>query len=404
MITFLLLAAPVAHPISFDAVLELASGHPTLEGRARALESHRTVSEDFGGGSANPQLTVLPGYRLGDSENPGPEVQVSLSQSFTLGGFAESQQKTTEAQGEAIAMATQAQRLELAIDAAAAWLALRAREAEVRELEAQLQRARELVLSFERAAASGAALASDVTEARAFAHALEATAIDAEGRRHEAQLDLAAAFADPAAELLETSGPAPIFDLPPPTEWAGWLQKSRGLPRARLAVIEARVASSQAAQQDAQAAAVLTPMVTYQRERPNDTLLWAGLGVQLPVFARNTQSRALAAADAAQRESMAGVSAAAAERTLRRAFHEVEHAREAETHATEVGVPNLERLVAQVVRRFEAREARVFELLRVRQQLAEARVSLHELEKRRLQAEAQAWLMLSAIADAGGQS
>lgn len=394
----LLIGAAPPLPLTFDEVLTRAEAHPTLEARDAALARRRAGDAEISSLSANPQLQVLPGWRLpGASDDPGFEIQAQLSQTFDLGGIGPARQRAARAERLALGADRRAKALGLRLDAARAWLGLWARRAEQARIEEERDLAAQLAARLARAAELGAALETDAAEATLFAQTLERAALDAEGRSYEQALSLAGALGLDGGQTPTPEGAPPDVALPAEDRWEVWVARAEDLPAAATARVVADARRAQRTEADAQASTRITPTLYAQLERPHDVLLFAGVGVQLPMFANNQRARARAAAAEASAERDVAQAAREARRALRLALHEVAHAREIEAQVRDRILPTAERWVGQANKRFEAGEADVFSVLRARRRLAEVRVTQIGAEEARRWAELKAWLLLASL-------
>jgi len=391
------IAQPPSLPLTFEAVLTAAGEHPELEARDAQLEARAARDAEISRLSANPQAYVLPGWRLPGSSDPGFEIQFGLSQSIDLGGIGGRRRASAAAERAEMRARRKVAALEARLAAAHAWLGLWARQAQAHAVETERDLAQELATRIRRATTLGAALETEAAEAEIFAQTLERAVIDAEGLTYEQALLLSEALGLPGARQPLAHGAPPEVQLPSPDEWPRWIARAQQgpVPAARTLLVHARRA--QVAESEANASAVITPTIQGQWERPHDVLLYAGVSVQLPTFTKNERERAQAEAALARAEVDARRAGVDAERALRMVLHEVEHSRELEQQAKDEIVPRTVRWVEETVRRFEAGESEVFDVLRARRQLTAARAELLEAERARRWAEVKAWLLLSTL-------
>ncbi|NJK89584.1 MAG: TolC family protein [Myxococcales bacterium] len=390
--------------ITFRGVLDRVREHPQLVAEAAALTARLPLDRAISDRSSNPQLTILPGARLPGADSPGFEIQGSISQAFQLGGVGDKARSAALAEVQEIHARTRSLALMLSLDAARAWLILQSRERELQQIEEQLREGRALFEKVGRALELGATLATDASEVEVVILELEEQVIDAEGVRWEQAMALAESLATNGSTLLRTAGPSPEVVLPPEREWEEWAHRAAALPAAEASELAVRATLARSTRERAEASWRLTPTITAQLERPEDVLVFAGVGVAPPWFERNLRARSLALAELRRAEGDAILSAHASERLMRSAFHEVEHRREIEAQLRNRILPALEKLVDRNRRRYESGEAEVYSFLRARQRLFEAlRKSIRVTEERQW-SEVQAWLLVETIASADGDS
>lgn len=393
----LLATAPPALPLTFDGVITGAEAHPRLSAQDAALKVQRVHNGAISRLSANPQLQVLPGWRLPGSSDPGFEIQFSLSHTFDLGGIGARRQEAAAAELAEMSSDRRRDALAARLDAARAWLGLWARQTQMQQIEEERDLAVQLAQRVRRAVELGAAVEPDAAEAQLFAENLARSALDAEGLTYEQALGLAGALGLSGAEVPHAEGAPPPVALPEARTWPQWIARAQELPSSRSAQLRAQAAQARAAEAKAQDSTRLTPTLNAQMERPNDVLVFAGLGVQLPLFHQNAQAAATASAQATRAQRDATLVAIDAERALRLTLHEVTHTREIEDHVRQRILPTVQTWVEQTTRRFEAGETDVFTVLRARGRLVEIRHTLLSAEEERRWAEVKAWLLLASL-------
>jgi cobalt-zinc-cadmium efflux system outer membrane protein len=397
VVPWLLLAsqASPSAPMSFDEALGLAEAHPTLAARDAALAARAATEAELSNLTQNPALQILPGWRLPNSDDPGFELQVQLSQTVDLGGLAGHRRAAAAAEREADGAARRAAALSHRLEAARAWLELRRYEAELTALDEEAALADALASRLATAQAAGAALAEDAVEAELFAEEVATHRLDAEGLRFDAAMGLVAAVGQDGAVLPTAAGAPPGVEIPEEASWPRLAARAQQLPDAVHRDLAARAAQARRAEVAAGHSTRLTPTLYAQLERPQDVLLFAGVSVQLPLFERGARDRALAEASAISARAEARDAAMAAGRTVRQALHEVEHTREVERHVRQEVLPRVERWVDLTQRRFDAGETELMPVVAARRRLVAERIRLIELEEQRRWAEVKAWLLLA---------
>lgn len=395
----LALALAGREPVTFDEAVGLAAEHPGVRVKDAEIEARLALDRSISAVSNNPSVLVLPGWRLPGAESPGFEIQAQLTQTITLGGPGQRAQAAATAEQSELWSRRRLEALERRLGAARAWLASWRAQAVLRIVEEELAAARELVDRARRAVELGAALETELLEAESYRVLAERRRIDAEGIDYEEAVALASALGQDGAPLPLAEGPLPEPGLPAPSAWPQWVARADSLPSARVAAMSARTASARAAEADAHGSARLTPTLAAQLERAKDVILFAGLGVQLPLFDGNDRARSLAGAEARSSLVRAEKAAIEARLALRVALHEVEHTRELEALAEDQAVPTAERWAERSTTLFERGQSDVFPALRARGRLAEARAARVAATEDRVWSEVKAWLLFATLSE-----
>ncbi|MCB9646355.1 MAG: TolC family protein [Deltaproteobacteria bacterium] len=387
-------------PMSFDQALGLAEAHPTLAAQDAALQAREAREADLSAVTQNPTLQILPGWRLPNSDDPGFEIQMQLTQQLDLGGWAGRRRDAARAERQTLAAGRRAAALAQRMEAARAWFQLWRYEAELSALDEEAELARALATRLRTAVEAGAALAADGVEADIFFEEVATHRLDAEGLRFDAAMGLVAALGQDGAQLPATAGGPPQVQIPEEQAWPALAARAQDLPDAAHRALAARAAEARRAEVAASHSTKLTPTLYAQMERPQDVLLFAGVSVQLPLFDKGERDRGLAEAEAITARAEARDAAVTAGRTLRQALHEVEHTREVEQHVRAHVLPKVEQWVALTQRRFDAGETELMPVVAARRRLVAERIRLIELEEERRWSEVKAWLLLATTLSA----
>ncbi len=390
--------------LTFDEALELAARTPEALAERDALAAKQPLDRTISALSHNPSLMITPGYRSSAVGNDGFDGGFNASLSWSLAGLGGRRQRAAQAEDLVLSARARAAALTARLDAAFAWLELRASERELVVLAEEQALARALFDKTRRAVSAGVVLASEAAEAEAYLEEVVWLTIETEGVRFERHLALARTTAR-GAEELATAGADPAPQLPEPERWPALLARAGALPSAEAARLEALAAEARRAEAEAEGGWSLSTQVAGQREPPGDHVLWGGLGITPALFDRNQRGRALASAEAARAARGVATEARRAEYLLAFALHEVEHTRELEEHLAGILVPALTRAAELRERELEVGQSSVQPVLRAKREAAAARRRQVTQEASRRWAEVKAWLLLSQLegrADAEG--
>ncbi len=370
----------VAAPLSYEEALQRAGTAPEPAAAREAALLQRDAIAAVSPLSDNPRIELNPGVRSYPAGEPGapigPELRVSLSQSFNLGTLPAARREVAKSEADFAAVQWSLLRRAARLEAAKAWLELWAAHASFHAAEEEAAQARELSKRIERAVTSGGATRIDAAGLRAFAAELHVQALDQEGRQFDAAAKLATVLG--LADL-----PAPATELPelhvPETPAA------KPLPSLLLDA-QAQTEEALAKERAAQSATQLHLSLQGGQEWPNQWIASIGAGLTFPIFERGQKeqqthrARALALRGAHTAASLAGAI------EWKRALHEVHHTTEVLHAVAEHQLPAAEEAARLETARFERGESTLFELTALRRQAFAARLKLFNAKAQAIEA------------------
>lgn len=275
-----------------------------------------------------PRLEVQAGPRWrNDAQRYGVDATVALWQDFSLGGYGGARRDLARSmQREAGAGLAVAER-DVAAAAALAWINARLARELVRIRGESLKDAEELVRLAAARVRVGSAPPGDEALARAVLGTARAAALDAEGRRFEADAALRYIAGLPLAQPLELAGPLDTRD--PPIDARQLLARARAAhPDVELARATAarHARTSEVARAGGKPYLSVGPLVT--REGTGDWVVEGRVAVPLPFVNPAALDTARASADARVASANARRVEARIAGDIQMALHEREHARE----------------------------------------------------------------------------
>lgn len=368
---FALLAAaplsPEAAAIAFDEALAMADAAPDLRGAQAAASTRRDSVAHLSALTSNPQLLLQPGARVTGGKS-GPEAQLTLTQSFNLGGLGRAKKAAAQEEADLAALQFLSLRAQKRVAVGLAWLdtwAAQAASAAVHEEETQ---AHELVVRLERGAASGGVTRVEVATARAFAAEAAALHLEWEGRRVEAGAQLSSLLGLGAISL--AGGPLPAFAEPATAALTGVGQ----LP-GRVLAKELLAEQRRADEAKALWAPALQLSVQGGHDSPDQWFANVGVGLTLPLFEHGQRERAAHHAAAQRLEGEASMAQRQAQLTHDLIAHELEHTAETLAVLQNQQLPAAEEAATLEAKRFALGETTLFELTLLKRAALTARIA-----------------------------
>lgn len=331
--------------------------------------------------TSNPQVTLQPGVRA-DATSTGPEGQLTLQQSFNLGGLARARRAAAQEEAEVAGAQHRVTRLERRIAVAELWLETWACQAAAETAHEEEEAAKELLVRLERAQGTGGVTKVELATARAFAAEAAALHLEWEGRRVDAGARL--------AELLGLEHIALAEGAPPELPAIRVTLDPRRHARVLVAEAEVRAERERGEETKAQWATQLQVSLQGGREAPDQWFGNVGLGVTLPLLEQGNREQAAHAATVRKLEGEATQEQRRANIALELVRHELEHT--AETLAVVKGqqLPAAEEAATLEAKRFAQGEATLLELTLLRRQALAARIAAVVAEARYFAARAHA--------------
>ncbi|MGF1465530.1 MAG: TolC family protein [Sandaracinaceae bacterium] len=388
-----------AGAVTFDQALDLGVRVPAARAPARALEARGQEELGAVGASAQPRVQVMPGYRFSPGPAQGLDLQITVTQSWSLAGLARARRDAATEERAVLLAEARAQSLAHRLEAAHAWIARWTLERRLEVVAEEVAASRALLAAVVAARQVGERTLRDESLARA--HAAETTlhAVDLDGVAYEAGLALALERGRTDGRPVGTSGAPPAPELPDPALRAVLEGRVGSLPAVRAEELRALAARARAAEVAvAGSGATATLGASYQRESPGSSIGFLVAGLTVPVFDLSTRAEAAAREAAARADAGAEQLRLEARSELALAQHEVEHTREVERTVREELLPALEEALAQTEALLGVGEATLWQLLDARRQAAEARDRQRTAEGAHVWAVVRAWLLYAEIA------
>ncbi len=381
----LLFATPVSPggpAVGFDDALARVDTSGDVSGAEAGARARRDGLSRLGSFTSNPQILAQPGLRT-EAGALGPEGQLSILQSFNLGGLASARRAVAQEEADVAGLQHRALRQERRIAVGEAWLETWAAQAAAEAAHHEETAARELLERLERASATGGVTRVEVATARAFAAEAAALHLEWEGRRVDAGARLATLLG--LDDIALALGPAPTFD----DVGVAALEASKQLP-VKVMAGELRTERQRAEETKAQWATQLQLSVQGGHDAPNQWFGNVGVGVTLPLL--ETGNRERAAHEATTRQLTGALSQAEkrARIALQLVAHELEHTAETLEVVKHQQLPAAEEAATLEGKRYAQGEATLLELTLLRRQALAARLAAVMAEARFLAARARA--------------
>ena len=396
-IVLLLTAAPfTATEIGLAEAIARAANSNRVEAQRQAIARRAEADRAIGGLPTNPELRLSPGARLSPESDRGPELTLSLEQSWNLGGLGDARRAAAQAERRTAQAGLEVLALSRALSAARAWTELWGLERMAAEADADLTLAERLTDRTGRLARAGERTEAEAAEAHAFRGEAEALRVDIEGRRFEAMLSLAEITGrELGPELRTTERPDFATTSSTIAELEAALAQSPELTEATEA---ARSSEAHREELAAQQAPQLLTGLSWAREGSGSQIALLTLGLRIPIFEADERGRARAAYEAElTRAQLAEVRRQSTHRLLL-AAHEVEHAKEKERVLERSLLTAALTAEQSTARAEQAGTSTLLELLWAKRRSSSARRALIEQQAYRIYAEAQLALLLGARA------
>nr|WP_255216123.1 TolC family protein [Pseudenhygromyxa sp. WMMC2535] len=369
-----------------------------MTGLEEAVADKRASDESLPRLSQGLQVQVMPGARLPPSQEAGFELQGTITQGWSLGGYGEKRREAAAAETEVMAAETRAIALERSLGAARAWIRLH--EAERREVlvQRELSAAEERVAALERAHAAGVVTRLEVADARAMAAQIQAISIEVAGEVHDLGLALARETGVRATAPMRTSGDYPAPQLPSHDEIRQRFAELEQLPEVALRRLESRAAKARAKETKASRATVMNAGVSGQLESSGDVLLFGVVGATIPVRDHNQRQQAVDLAAARRADAEADQRVLELSATLLVALHDLHHTSERMEILRDQTLPALVELVETHEAALSEGEGTLPMLLLAQTRRDAVARELATAEADWVWARVEAWLYLQAIA------
>lgn len=386
--------------ITFDEALALSAQTEAARKRTETLENRRTADRRIPRVTQNPQLNLQPGVRLRPQDERGFAWQAQLTQSWNLRDAGRARRDAMRAETRALSADLRRRALLQRLEAARAWVDLRATE-RISALTREERALAERLLGYTQAAFEARVLTrADLAEARRFVGEVEVRQAQIEGNRHDLGLQLAASSGLDPTTPLATRGPAPRPVLPDDAVLARRLSKARELPQGVAARLEGTAARARAVEARANRGMQLTVGAAALQDGPRELVVQGVVGLSIPAFDRGQAETSRARTVAGLAEADAEQADRALRSELARIVHDLHHTEEMHRRLATELVPTLTDLVEAREALRSVGEVTVFEVVTARRLLLDARTSLARVEGELAWAELVAWLYLAELEQA----
>lgn len=385
--------------LSFDESVGAAEDTPLVVGLAEASEDKRHIDAAIPKVVLGPEVQVLAGSRVVPEEIRGFEIQITATQSWSLGHYAGKRREAAEAETDVLDARARAQALDQRLAAAHAWIRLRAAERQLALAERELELAKQLSATLELGQREGVTTRAELADARAREAQAEALIIDLVGLVHDLGLELGRETGADGRQPLRTRGDYPDPQLPSEDELRRRFDEVDALPKVAVARLQARAERAAAAEAKAARASSMNAGLSFQRESGSDVVLFGVLGASFGIDkGQREQGSALAAAREA--EATAEASALALSATLTIALHDLHHTHERLVVLRDHTMPAHDELVAAHEAALEQGEGTLPFLLEARSRRSVIARELAQAEADEVWARVEVWLYLEAFESA----
>ena len=390
--------------VSFDESIGASAAAPIVVGLDEAVEDKRQRDQTIPRNNQNPQIQVMPGYRINAGDANGFELQTTVTQGWALEGYGKARRAAATAETDALAADARAQALEQKFGAAYAWIQLKSAERRLALAKTDLALAHELVGTLEAGLAAGVVTRLDVAEARAVAAEAEAVVVELGGEVHDLGLALARETGTQTMSPLGTKGDYPDPPLPDEAELRQRFAEVERLPAIQRRRLAARAALAEAHEAKRSNGTVLNAGGSIQLESTGEVVLFGVLGTNIPVVDRNQRSRASSHAQARQADAEAEQLAVELTATLGIAIHELRHTRERVDLLRDQTLPALDQLIEAREVALELGEGTRAQVLAAAHRRSVVARELAAAEADHAWARVEVWLYLEALAEPASDS
>lgn len=385
--------------LSFDQSLGDAQTTPMVRGLEQASEDKRKIDAEIPKVVFGPEVQVLAGSRVIPEEIRGFEIQITATQSWSLGRYAANRREAADAETDLLDARARATALEQRLAAAHAWIRLHAAERELALAERELALAEELSATIDLGRREGVSTRAELADARAREAEAKAVVIDLVGRVHDLGLELGRETGADGRAPLRTTGEYPDPQLPSEDELRRRFDEVDGLPDVVVARLQARAERAAAAEAKAARANTMNAGASFQRESGSDIVIFGVIGAQFGIDGgEREQGTALAAAR--ESEATAESTALALSATLTIALHDLHHTHERMVVLRDQSLPAHDELVVANEAALELGEGTLPRVLEARARRSAVARELSSAEADWVWARVEVWLYLEAFEQA----
>jgi cobalt-zinc-cadmium efflux system outer membrane protein len=385
--------------LSFDDSLGAAAGTPLVVGLDEAATDKRKLDAAIPKVVLGPEVQVYAGGRVIPEDIRGVEVQITATQSWSLGHYAGKRREAAEAESDLLDARARAQALDQRLAAAHAWIRLHAAEQQLALAQDELALAQELSATLELALREGVGTRADVADARARAAVAEQLVIDWTGQVHDLGLELARETGADGRTPLRTRGDYPDPQLPSEDELRRRFEQVDGLPKVAVAKLAARAQRAAAAEAKSARASWMNAGFSFQRESGTDIVIFGVVGAAIGID-KGERERGTALAAAREAEATAESNALALTATLTIALHDLHHTHQRMVVLRDHTLPAHDELVAARQVALEQGEGTLALLLDARARRSAVARELAQASADEVWARVMVWLYLAAFEEA----
>lgn len=394
-----------AEEVTFDEALALGARSPGVQGLENALEARESADEGMRGAVGPTALTLMPGALVSPKQADAFELQMTLTQGWSLGGLGDARREAASWERQAVAASVRARALRARLEAARRWIDLATLTLIQQTVEERIRNAEELVSQRERALAAEVGTVHGLAEARAALAALEEKRLALEGDEFNASTQLAVAMGQaPRAERLQAVGELPRPPMPVEAEIRNRIADIDGAPDVVVEQLRETAARARAAEASALYAPILNLGTQVERAAVGDRGAWIVFGiagVSFPGLAQKQRSVSLADEQVATAAASTTNARLEVRAELEEALHELEHTAAVAALLEKKTLPALRALVASRERAVEVGEETAFALAEARGQELAALEATHRAAGANSWARVHMWLLLAELASAG---
>jgi outer membrane protein TolC len=348
----------------------------------------------------------MPGGLVYPQQDDVFEMQVNLTQGWSLGGLGDARREAALQEREALGASVRARALRARLEAARRWIDL-ATLARIRQtVEERIRTTQQLVSQRERALVAEVGTLQSLAEARAALAELQRQRLALEGDEFTASAQLALAMGRaPETERLQAVGELPSPPLPAEAEIRARIGDIDAAPDVIVEQLRETAARARAAETSALYGPVLDVGTQVERAAAGNRGAWVVYGItglSFPGFAQERRSVALAKEQVATASATTASTRLQARAELEEALHDLEHTAAVAALLEEQTLPALRAIVSGRARAVALGEEASFALNMARNQELAALEGAHRARGAHSWARVHMWLLLAELAGARG--
>ena len=382
--------------VSFHQAVASVERGPRIAGLSEATRVRESGDGAITGLPSDPQLQVMPGVRLAPDGDEGFELQVTLTQSITLGALGTARRRAAEQEREELAMQRQAELLTLRLDTAKTWIDAWALAEESAALAREEASVVEVIDRVRRAVDAGERTRRELGALQVYAEQLHLHVMDVRARLEGTNRALAMNMGLGDREV-SAEGPLPDVGLPELAEISVHFDVLEALPSVAQLRLASLSATARAAEARAESLSQLQLGISLQADHPGGFVAFSVIGFQPRLAATDARARSVQLAEAARLEGEHAQGLREARRFAADVLGDLERTRQYEDALSTRLLPAARSLVELEDEAFAAREGNVLTVLDARRRLIESERMLALGRAARTWSEVKAWLLLAAM-------